>query len=475
MLQAPTIQNSSPFGGRDRLYLVFLSLVALWVGLVGIWHYGYVGQDFAVHRSLILSFPYGYYYGLTSPPGLYWLGSEVRNHVTSSHYLECLSLLFLLLNIAALWILYGFLWGSMARWQLRYGAAAFITFVPFRVIHTVVIASDALMIPIFALAALFTLRLYGNPRRVGSWIGLALTLVAGILCKYSVVGLLPPVVLLMSVAVWRKLEKGQRPVWIAVGLLTVALPAAGFGLQMRESAKAKGPMTGAQWLPKGTPPVMRWSDMLTLQKSDFGLLSAPRFLDGDLYGFRKFSYMGLLHVASVTDIFDFFQPPPADLDSGWGHRAEDPTVLRIDPATSLRDYGRSRVSQALQVASVRLCLVFSLLAILGTLFCGLLSWQSLLCRRPLLQDAAVVITTLAVGYYLPVFLGLHRINDPYTAGFWLPRLVIPALVVFFGLGFVAVDVLCREKAGPRPILGVVLTAFAAYTFATCLVFVGFLL
>jgi hypothetical protein len=474
MLPAPTNQQSKLYSKRDSLFLALLSMGALVLGLIGIWHFSYAGQDFVVHRSLILSFPGGYTYNLTSPPGLYWLGSVIHNHVTSSHYLECLALVFLVLNIGALRIFYGFLWQSMVRWQLRYSAAAFITFVPFRVIHTLVIASDALTVPVFALAILFSLHLYENPRRPMSWIGLAVTLLAGILCKYSVVGLLPPVVLLMSISIGRRLDAGERLLWIAIAVATVSLPAAGFWLQMHESSKVGGPITNAQWLPRGSPSVMRWSDMLTLQKSDVGLLSAPRYIQGDLYGYRKFSYAGLLHVASVSDIFDFFQPPPKDMVFDWAERPDDPAALRLDTATSLRDYGRSAQSQDLQVGSVRLCLVFSALAILGTLFCSVLSWQSLLFRRPLLPNATVVMTAMAVGYYLPVFIGLHRINDPYTAGFWLPRLVMPALVIFFGLGFVAVDFLCRRGPGRSPVLNLSLDAFAAYTLAACLLFVGFL-
>src|SRR5271165_3583245 len=81
---------------------------------------------------------------------------------------------------------------------------------------------------------------------------------------------------------------------------------------------------------------------------------------------------------------------------------------------------------------------------------------------------------LALGFYSPVFFALTLLNDPYEAGYWLPRLVLPALVVFFSLGFAALDFLyqslARWRGAPRAFLNV----FAGYTLVACLLFVGFL-
>ena len=399
----------------------------------------------------------------TNPPGLYWFGSLIRNHVNSAHYLEVVALAFLLFNALALWVIYAFLWRAICSPQLRFAAAAFVTFVPFRVIHSIVLAADAFTIPLFALAAIFTLRLFGNPRAVASWVGISLSLCAGMFFKYTFIGLLPPVALLLGFAIVRRLEGRERLRWSAVAILALSLPTAAFALQMRECERQNGNVATGQWLAKGAPAVMRWSDILTLQRSDLELLSAPEYLRGKLYAFRKYSYPGLLHVASFTDVLGSFQPPP---DNAF----EASNKLIGAPAPR----ERSPHSQALQELSVRLCLVFSALAVVGTIYCTIRSALWLLFRRPPFADSTLVITALAVGFYSTIFLSLHRLEDPYTPGFWMPRLILPALVVFLGLGFVALDRasqhLDRWAAARRAFLW----AFTGYTLGVCALFVGFL-
>lgn len=463
MLQASNIREASPFSRRDLLLLGLLSAAGFALGLRGIIDYGYIGQDFYTHRVLIDTFPWSYSYMRTNPPGLYWFGSFIRARVGPAHYLDAIALAFLIFNSLALWIIYGFLWRGISSPRLRFAAAAFATFVPFRVIHAIVLAADAFTLPIFALVALFTLRLFWSPRSAVSWAGLSLSLCAGMFFKYTFIGLLPPVALLLAFAIFRRLEKPERLQWCAVGLLALALPAAAFGLQMRECAKMNGNVASGQWLPEGAPSVMRWSDILTLQKSDLGVLSAPEYLRGKLYALRRYSYMGLLHVSSFTDVLGNFQPPN-------GHVFEDSNKLIGAPAA--RD--RSPRSQTLQVWSVRMCLVYSALAVAGTIFCILFSGLSLAFLRPPFADSNVVLTALAAGFYSTVFFSLHKLQDPYTPGFWMPRLILPALLVFFCLGFVFLDSAYRRLQRFGAAANALVWAFTGYTLVACTVFAGFL-
>jgi hypothetical protein len=463
MLNAATAPQKPDYTATDWGFLVVLTVVGVGIGLSGISHYGYVGQDFSSHRALILSYPGSYNYSLTNPPGLYWFGSWIRDTVSQDHYLGFIALSFLALNAAALWIVYRFIWGSIARWELRYSAAAFVTLVPFRVIHSVVIAADAFTLPVFALVALFTFRLFGDPRRTGSWVGLSISLLAGSLCKYTTVGLLPPVALLLAVAVARRLEGASRLRWAAVGAIALAIPSAEFLHEAHQSFAVGGEVTNRQWLPKGAPSVMRWRDILLLQSSDIGVLQAPGYFRDALYSRRKFSYPALLHLSSVTDVSDLFEAPPEEIAAATN-------------AGNLGDFQRERSprSQDLQVWSVRLCLVFSALAVAGTLLCGVLGILFLVLWRPGLPEPATVITALAAGFYSTVFLSLHRLGDPYTPGFWLPRLVLPAVVVFYLLGFVLLDLAFRRVGFLQRASRALLPLFAGYTLAVCVLFVGFL-
>lgn len=463
LLWTSGIPTESPFSRRELWLLALLSAAGFAVGLRGIINYGYIGQDFFTHKVLIDTFPWSYSYMRTNPPGLYWFGSLMRNHVSSAHYLELVALSFLAFNTLALWIIYGFLWRGISSPQLRFAAAALVTFVPFRVIHAIVLAADALTLPLFALAALFTFRLFGNPRAVASWIGLSLSLCAGMFFKYTFVGLLPPVALLLGVAVLRRLEPHERLRWSAVGILALAAPTAAFALQMRECERQNGNVASGQWLPEGAPSVMRWSDILTLQRSDLELFSAPDYLRGKLYASRKYSYLGLLHVSTFTDVLGNFQPPPDNAFEASN---------KLIGAPAARD--RSPLSQALQEWSVRLSLVFSALAIAGTAYCAVRSGLALFPGRPPFPEAIVVLTALAIGFYSTVFFSLHRLADPYTPGFWMPRLVLPALVVFLGLGFVMLDSACRRLDRHGLARSVVPWTFTGYTIAACAIFVGFL-
>ena len=463
MLQNSGTQRGKLFSGVDLLFLFAVSAAGFAVGLVGIRHYGYVGQDFVWNQRYVLGFPEKWSYALTNPPGFYWFGSLIRNHFGLAHWLEVNALAYLVFNTLALWIIYGLLWRCLSRTQLRYAAAAFATFVPFRVIHAVVLASDGFTLPIFAVAALFTFRLLEDPRSLLSWAGLSVGLVVGMFFKYTFAGLLPPIALVLGVAIWRRLPKGGRAPWIAIGILALALPSGALLIQARESAKAGSYSSTGQWLPKGSPSVMRWSDMLALKASDLRLLSAPDYLQGMLYGFRTYSYLGLLHVASFTDVLNCFQKPPETVSPEWYPRTEE---LKIRP--------RTRLSQALQTLSVRWCLLFSGLALAGTLYCVVRSGLWLVLKGPVVADATVVLTALSVGFYSPIFFGLHRVTHPYTGGYFLPRLVLPAVLVFFCLGFVLLDDACRDmeraKLSPRPLL----LLASAYTLVACLLFIGFL-
>jgi hypothetical protein len=461
--QASEDQRPALFAGRDRVFLAIVSAAGFVLGLVGIYHYGYNAQDFVTHRDQILTYPRTFTYSINYSAGLAWLGSFVRVHVSASHYLEAIALVFLVLNAAALWILYAFLWLSLSWWQLRYASAAFVTFVPFRVTTAVALASDAFTLPLFAAAAACVLRLCEEPRRPGTWAALGLVLVGGTLCKYSLIGLVPPIGLLLLVAIGRRLPKGGRLPWVLAAVLTLALPALVLEFQLRESMKAHGYLSGAEWTPKDAPPVMRWSDLLMLQRSDARLLSAPDYFHGKLYEPRAYSYPGLLLVSSFSDVLGNFQPPLPPVTTAWDHRTQD-YVMRE----------RSARSQALQEVSVWAGLVYSALALVGVAVCLALSVLSLTSGRPRIADAVVVLTLLALGYYAPLFYSLHRLGHPYSEGYWLPRLIIPSLLVFFILGFVALDqaakLLERRNRHPGPLLG----AFAGFTFAACLVFVGFL-
>jgi hypothetical protein len=460
--QVSESQGPARFARADWVFLGIVSAFGFALGLVGIWHYGYNAQDFAVHREEIRTYPRTIYYAINYSLALGWLGSLIRARVTTAHDLEAIALVFLVLNTAALWFVYRLIWLTLSRPALRYAAAAFATFVPFRVTTAVALAADAFTLPVFAVAAFCVVRLYSDPRRPWIWACLGIVLILGVLCKFSLVSLLPPTTLLVLVAIRRRLPSGGRLPWVMAASLALAPAVIVCEFQLRESIRVHGEVDGVEWLPRDMPPVMRWSDLLLPGVADFRLLSAPDYFKGKLYMDRAFSYPGLLHVASFSDVLSNFQPPPT-ISTDWDHRYQ----LHI-----VRD--RSARSQVLQEISVRAGLVFSILALTGLAFASVGSMASLVTGRPLVPDAVCVLTLLAISCYGQIFLSLPQLRHPYPEGYWLPRLVIPSLLVFFLLGFFLVERAAGllERRGRPP--GPFLVAFAGYTFAACLIFCGFL-
>lgn len=454
----------APLIGRtDRLWLagiLLLSVVLELRGIVG--SYGYIGQDFPNHHHLIVDYPDAYSYRETNPPFLYWLGSLLRHHVTATYYLEALALLLLALNTLALWGAYHLIWEAIPNRALRFAAAALVTLVPFRMVHAIVISADALTYPVFVAAALATLALWRRPRQTAGWVVLAVVLSLGVVMKYSLVGLLPPVALALAPAVWRSRAGGGWVRPAALGLAALALPSALFLWEMRESDRVQGSTTYGHWKVPGTPSIMRWEDILLLKPTDPKLLSAPEYFRDRIYENRAYSYAGLLHLATFTDTHNYLQTVPSHLPTGWKDR------LKVDPVRF-----RTPLAQRLQAWAVRWTLPLSLLAVAGTLLALTAAIPALLLGWNSLAPGAALLAALGFGVYAPIFFSFTSLGDPYTPGYWLPRLVLPAVLSFLCLGLWLVGA-GVSRLGRWPRLQAWLPRLVlTHVLVACALFVGF--
>ena len=289
------------------------------------------------------------------------------------------------------------------------------------------------------------------------------SLLAGVLLKYTVCGLMPPAALLLGVALVRRVAPGRRLRWAAVGTLALALPAGVTLLEMRELER-RGSVTDRRVATaKGRPPSSlagcprpraaqrrrgagrtRVLPRQGLRAPEVQLPGAPSPLGGH----------GPFSSSSSRPLLTF-----------------QPTGTR-GPASFQR--ARSAGSQALQQWSVRWCLGFSALAVVGTLLCsGLAGWS---LAGASTEDFRSSSPRSRWDSTQPCSFRLHRLLDPYTPGFWLPRLVLPAVVVFYALGF-ELEIwisLARPGAG-RKLSRALGGAFAGYTLVACALFAGILL
>src|SRR6185436_735632 len=169
----------------DRVFVGITLAVCLVQGLVGVAKYGYCGQDFDYHYSLLTGFPRTFSYAYTNPPGLYALG-WVAGLVSRTWILEITAVMLVVLNTAALWLLSRILTRIIASPELRYAAILLAAFVPFRVVHAVVLASDALTVPAFVAVAWYAIRLFERPEHdARTWAIVGAFVTAGLLIKYT--------------------------------------------------------------------------------------------------------------------------------------------------------------------------------------------------------------------------------------------------------------------------------------------------
>jgi hypothetical protein len=293
-------------------------------------------------------------------------------------------------------------------------------------------------------------------------VALGATLSAGMLLKYTTIGLLAPVGLVLGLAAWRRRAASPLPrAALRLGLVLV-LPAAVFAGQKAAGRYANPADDPGGWLKPGEPAVMRPRDLLVVRATDRSLFAAPEYFRDQVYETGKYSYPALLYLSTFTDVSNFFQGPPQGSPLGWHERLQAPP-----------DRARTPWSQRLQEWSMRLSLPLALAAVAGTLGSGILAMAGIVRGTSRLTPAAGLLTWFALGMHAPILIGLLRLSDPYTPGFWLPRLAMPSVTTFLVLGFVLADVWVARSGGRAarvvPRLGFAYATVCAAVYAGCLV------
>jgi hypothetical protein len=170
---------------------------------------------------------------------------------------------------------------------------------------------------------------------------------------------------------------------------------------------------------------MTVGDVIFPKPADLRLLDAPRYDEGstdlnpakmELIVPHRYSYLGLLHLASYTDILNIFQNDPRIAIPG----------------------ARSQTNQARMSLAVKLSVPVTLLTITGVMVAIARTIASYLRGRRARADIeALLLCSLAT--FAIVAGGLTVVAAPYLAGYWLPRLVMAPLLGFIVLGFLALD------------------------------------
>lgn len=406
------------------------------VGLNAIRHLAFIGQDFSFHLACtnrLLAHPSEWFaQDTTNRPLVYWIALAGMRVTANRAPFEFAAVVFLVSNAGALWLLHDAMRRSIASAGLRIAGLILVAFLPATVIGAVAFSADAMAPPFFALLCWSLLRWTEavSPRAVWGFAllgGAALSI--GNFAKFTFLAL-PVAVLVVGLVLWRG-KRIKRAQFVPLLLCAVVLPGllGGWLHQKARRALAEQPSRHVfDWRGTGE---MTWGSLLQLKPTDGRVLDAPGYWDFyerdgkqilPLLEPNGYSYPALLHLGVFTDVLDL-----ANLGS------TDRGAPRPQP--------QKRFSQW----AVRTGLIFSVAGLVAVLvLTG--RWVGGLARgTPMSQASAAVWLLMGLAWFLPLMLTLPFVQHAYEWGYWLPRLIVPALWSF-GCGLFS---LLDERIGRR--------------------------
>jgi hypothetical protein len=235
----------------------------------------------------------------------------------------------------------------------------------------------------------------------------------------------------------------------ALALLVVVGPPAliGFTTYRQYRAQQKGDL-GVNVKVDPFTTEMNVRSVLFFRAADYKVLDAPRYnrpsrnppaIPGhqqfELGTHNKYSYIALLHLGVFTDLLNVYQYDPRD------------------------DYfgPRSRPAQKLMALAVKTAVPFTLCALVAVPWVLVSSGYRVILRRDGGALPALIILTVSLAFWLIIVVFL-----PFTGalggGYWLPRLIVPALFGFFlvTFAFLSQTAVGRTQLGRRVCLGYVI-------------------
>ena len=397
----------------------------------------FIGQDFAVHAYAtdeLLKNPWRWFpQDLTNRPMIYWVGEAGHWLTDGKATYEVAGIICVLLNTLALGFVHASTRSFIRSPWLRISAVAFVAFLPPTQVSTVVYAGDAVGPLPFALALWSLVRcLEAVSARASAGYALAagLALCLGDFARFPFL-FLPAAVVAALVLAWRVGRiSGRRG--LMIGALAVIAPAVTGGWIHRRAEREfmyGPPHHEIDWHGTGE---MSWNYLLLVRKSDVRILDAPGYWDpvpvngADEYMLplcHNFSYPALFHLGVYTDVLNY-------ADDGERNNS----VLRPEPQKTLSRW------------AVRLGLLTTAGILLSMLSLVIRSALALFSRQGAPSTGPLVWGLMALAWYLPLVFVLPYVHLAYESGYWLPRLVLPALWGFGVVLFAEVD----RLLAPRP-------------------------
>jgi hypothetical protein len=395
------------------------------------------GQDFSIHvantRRLTYDPDKWFTADVTNRPLLYWIGGACLRFSHDRYTYPLASMIFTAAGVLALGLVHDAMRRVINSPVIRVAGLALLAFLPVTIITTAVYAADTVVLLPFALAGWAVMRSLeeDSDRRAVGFAALAgLAFTVGDFSKATFLALPGGVVFALLLG-WRAGRLRAARGW-ALLVLAVLLPiSAGSWILIKCARETAGeaPRHSFNWHGTGE---LTLRSLLGIKASDRRIFNAPEYLETEmrdgspvypLLVENNYSYSALLHLSVFTDVLNF---------------ANAAVTPRPEPQRSAAQW------------SVRLGIIFSLGALGAALAFWGLTLRGLVRPQSMPSSAVLVWAGLAMAWYVPVAGNLPFVYHAYAMGYWLPRLVLPALWVFFAGFFVAVDHLpgsWRTRAG----------------------------
>ena len=397
---------------------------------------GYVGPDYDTHLKRILDSTRFFDFSMADPPIYILLGHGIYRLIGRNNAFPItLALLQAAIGTLAMWWFFLYTERRFKSAVLHLALVFFLTFLPVRMIHSLVSGTDWMTIPVFVLVIFifdkFSAAETSTPKNA-AFLGLALGL--GIWSKYSFMALLPAVFGIFLFLWWKRAWSLKR--FVTICALSLIFPTALVLHDYWQSTRVTNAIARTVWIPKrGAPgqPEMVWKDLFLVKKADLALFKAPQFFKADPgeatsgyhIGYRaahKHSYLALSHLMAFTDTQNLFQ--------------ELSVTQNVDHHL-IPDYKTRRPWKTpWNRASMSLGALWTVLALIGT------PWILLGAIRHLWKDKLEredVAAFLGVAYFLLMFIPIPFLMWTARDGAWTTRLIMVPLLFFFWAAFLLLD------------------------------------
>ena len=418
--------------GKTKLVAVAALMLSFGVSIFATFRGGYIGPDYYTHFARLTDWPQVFDFAASNPPLYYLIGYGLFGIIGPRNAFPItLSILQAGLNAAALWWFFIYSERRFGSRLIHLGFILFLAFLPVRVVHATAIGTDSTTIPLFVLVLfLFDKFLDDSTSTWKNATLLGFALGAAIFTKYSFMALLPASLVIFVCVAARRKWKLKR--FLAICVLSLALPSLLAAYGFWASSRVHGYNTQKHWLEKGDTPDMNYKDLFGLKTTDAQLFQAPEYFKHEILAPHKYSYLALSHMATFTDPMNVFQD--LNVPQQFGR------VLIPDQKT--RRAWKTPVMQASMILGVP----WTVLALVGTGWTFLVAIGNLIRARLEREDVTAI---LGIAFFLVIFLPIPFVHAGALFGYWMPRLILPALLYFFWAAFLLID---RKIARQRQIV-----------------------